>query len=529
MSHNAFQQRSNPSQTEGVQRRAGTRALRVASILAILLATGLLLTLGLGAAPRPRIETGSPAPDPSSPAYLVRDIYTGTESSAPANLTAVGDLLLFVADDGLHGRELWASDGTTAGTYLVRDIAPEPVRAYLSALIDLEGTLLFRAYNGDDSGLWRSDGTQAGTVRVKGVTPGYGYLYGKKQAVIDGTLYFDGHDNEQRYDYELWRSDGTTEGTTLVKDIHPGTDGSYPGQLTVVDGVFFFQASDGTHGKELWVSDGTAEGTRLVKDITPGAESSFQGMFYSQMAGLNGLLLFRVGSSLWKSDGTPEGTNQVAAVSGYRFTAVGNTLFFLGSADDSDWELWKTDGTAAGTVLVKDIHPTGSSCPGDLTALNGLLVFKAEDDTHGRELWKSDGTPGGTTLVKEIDPGLDCRGPQATPEVPSAPCYSREGEMTVYQGLLVLNACHDLYARELWVSDGTPSGTVMLQEINSLEICNSHGGRPGTGSYPCESDPRNWRAVNGTLYFSADDGVHGRELWALRSTRTFYLPLVQQP
>src|SRR5205807_5582603 len=75
-------------------------------------------------------------------------------------------------------------------------------------------------------------------------------------------------------------------------------------------------------------------------------------------------------------------------------------------------ELWKSDGTAAGTALVKDINPgsaygfPASSSPNNLTAVGGTLFFSANDGTNGKELWKSDGTAAGTVLVKDINPGI---------------------------------------------------------------------------------------------------------------------------
>ena len=43
--------------------------------------------------------------------------------------------------------------------------------------------------------------------------------------------------------------------------------------------------------------------------------------------------------------------------------------------------------------------------------MNGTLFFTANDATTGRELWKSDGTAAGTVLVKDINPGSDSSGP----------------------------------------------------------------------------------------------------------------------
>src|SRR5262249_45756174 len=105
--------------------------------------------------------------------------------------------------DGTNGRELWRSDGTPAGTMLVRDIAPSAAASLPSNLTNVNGLLYFAA----------NDGTT-------------------------GT--------------ELWQSDGTPAGTVLVQDINPGTTGSNPAYLTAMNNKLSFAAPDPTHGRELW-------------------------------------------------------------------------------------------------------------------------------------------------------------------------------------------------------------------------------------------------------------------------------------
>ncbi|MFN6249748.1 ELWxxDGT repeat protein, partial [Microcystis sp.] len=56
--------------------------------------------------------------------FLVKDINPGSVGSYPGFLTAVGNTLFFQAYDGENGRGLWKSDGTAAGTVLVKDINP---------------------------------------------------------------------------------------------------------------------------------------------------------------------------------------------------------------------------------------------------------------------------------------------------------------------------------------------------------------------------------------------------------------------
>jgi ELWxxDGT repeat protein len=55
---------------------------------------------------------------------LVKDIFPGSSSSNPQSPTPMSGVLYFHADDGVHGDELWRSDGTAGGTYLLRDLDP---------------------------------------------------------------------------------------------------------------------------------------------------------------------------------------------------------------------------------------------------------------------------------------------------------------------------------------------------------------------------------------------------------------------
>jgi ELWxxDGT repeat protein len=135
--------------------------------------------------------------------------------------------------------------------------------------------------------------------------------------------------------------------------------------------------------------------------------------------------------------------------------------------------------------LVKDINLSGSSNPQFLTDVNGTLYFSATDALHGTELWKSDGTADGTVMVKDINPGIEGSNPENLVQV---------------SGVLYFSAPDALHGTELWKSDGTADGTVMVEDIN-----------PGIEG----SNPENLVQVGGVLYFSATDAVHGTELWNL--------------
>src|SRR5258705_13855880 len=68
-------------------------------------------------------------------------------------------------------------------------------------------------------------------------------------------------------------------------------------------------------------------------------------------------------------------------------------------------EPWVTDGTPSGTVMLKNISPSGSSNPTGLAAFAGYVLFRADDGVNGPQLWLSDGTATGTAMLKNIYPG----------------------------------------------------------------------------------------------------------------------------
>ena len=102
---------------------------------------------------------------------LVRDINSNPAPiSDLGNLTNVNGTLFFTAKDVTHGTELWRSDGTVAGTSLVKDIRSGSDSSDPGLLTNVNGTLFFTANDGTTGReLWKSDGTAAGTVLVKDI------------------------------------------------------------------------------------------------------------------------------------------------------------------------------------------------------------------------------------------------------------------------------------------------------------------------------------------------------------------------
>jgi ELWxxDGT repeat protein len=188
---------------------------------------------------------------------LLKDIHPGANGSNPIHFTTAYGVLSFAADDGVHGLEPWISNGTSAGTILLKDIHPG-AGSSLSALYPavgapiIHGVAFFAANNGVNGfELWKSNGTAAGTVLVKDIRPGAIGSNPLNLTNVNGTLFFSANNGVNGV--ELWMSNGTAPGTVLVKDIDPGIASSNPTFLTNVNGTLFFSANDGVHGIEPWV------------------------------------------------------------------------------------------------------------------------------------------------------------------------------------------------------------------------------------------------------------------------------------
>ena len=178
------------------------------------------------------------------------------------------------------------------------------------------------------------------------------------------------------------------------------------------------------------------------------------------------------------------------------FTVMGDKLFFNANDGTHGAELWISDGTETGTQLLKDINPgsDGSDSWG-FTEVGDKLFFRANDGTHGAELWVSDGTETGTQLLKDINPGSD-------------DSFIYTDHFPVVGDKLFFRADDGNHGAELWVSDGTEAGTQLLKDI-------SGGTSSGLGNSSYRFEFTVW---GDKLFFRADDGTHGWELWVSDGT-----------
>ena len=310
--------------------------------------------------------------------------------------------------------------------------------------------------------------------------------------------------NDQASGQELWRTNGTT--TTRVADINVGIGDSYPHSFVTLGNYLYFAANDGT-GEEVWRTDGTT--TTLVKDVRN--ESSQQN--YLDIVVFGNYIYFAAddgtgdGVELWRTDGTRDGTKlfkeiydetaEPSSSTPEQFMVANNRLYFIADDGIHGRELWSTDGTVLGTNIVRDIREASSNAEIREFAPSGpYLYFSADDGIHGREIWRTDGTLLGTILLKDIN---------VRPEESSNP-----RALTAFNGAVYFQAYSFPYGTELWRTDGTVLGTELVKDIN--QTFRLHG-RPGASS-----DPFGFTAFGGYLYFAADDGIYGSELWRTNGT-----------
>lgn len=357
----------------------------------------------------------------SSP-VLVADIQPGEGSSSPAQLVDGDGTLFFTANDGVHGTELWRSDGTESGTWLVKDIRGGAESSAIHDLIFAGGRLFFSADDGvHGSELWSSDGTEEGTVMVRDILPGPQGSHPTGLTAAGADLFFRAYHPD--YGAELWKSDGTEEGTALVADILPGMGSSIPEELTAATGGgVFFAASDGIHGRELWYTAGDEESTRMVLDILPGTAGSEPG----QLVAAGDLVFFVAGDGvagreLWRSDGTEAGTCLVADIAAgpgsaqiSELAAIGSRVAFRAVEPASGSEPWVSDGTPEGTRMILDVRPgSGGSSPAGFTLAGNTLYFTADDGLFGREPWVAGANLDGAALAADIYPGTGTSDPRS--------------------------------------------------------------------------------------------------------------------
>ncbi len=305
---------------------------------------------------------------------LIKDIYPGPEDSDITEVTVVGDRIFFWAKDGVHGMELWVSDATEAGTYMVKDIAEGPAFS-----------------------LWNPEGQYA----TKSITD------------VNGTIFF--FANDGIHGYELWKTDGTEAGTVMVKDIGDTDAGILPNddvyaECIAIDGILYFVAYAEGSGHEVWRSDGTEDGTYMIGEAIAGNNFS---TYPCNLCNAGGSLWFGAKSfnpisGIWRYDGSnliqvsdafqnrwnQQSQNNFVWHNGYAYFGAGTTA--------NDMHIWRSNGNAMSAELFIQTNTNGQSRPHTFLPIENGFMFVAngEDET---QVFVSDGTLNGTMPLEYAD------------------------------------------------------------------------------------------------------------------------------
>jgi len=481
-----------------------------------------------------------PAMKDSNGSYvLLRNINQIGTSSNASDFVALNGSTYFTADDGTNGREIWKVTGSGAPAIFSTGITNENCCGSMVDSLVVSGSQLFFAAVSTTTRkeLYVTDGTVAGTRLVKDINTNNGWCwwcdpYPDNLQALNGKVVFRAGASNNR---EVWVSDGTSAGTFELANIN-ANGSSEADQFAVLGNRVYFRAR-GTNGRhQLWSTDGTVAGTGLVYDFNPNGNIEFA---TGESRGVGNVGLLRVydyGQYGWQwyvSDSTPSGTRLLDPYPTdgnwpESITIGGQNIFFNASDLSGDRELYVVD-QAAVTTRIANFYASGSAHPQNLTVIGGLVYFSQETDLYGREMWQSDGTLAGTTLVTDANRVASATTTEQVRVAGSRAVYrfhSGEWELGVADpvtgstridlrnggesnptelntvGNKVVFSADNGTERQLYVSDGTVAGTQVLLNINT-------SGNDNVSSLTL---------LDGRVFFRANDGVTGVELWVTDGT-----------
>lgn len=395
-------------------------------------------------------------------------------SSDPTSFRRIGPYVFFLTMDWPE-RELWRTDGTPAGTIRLAQI---PFAGSIAGEVGNVAVL-----KGGGNTIWRSDGTPEGTWKMAGVpltgsTTGSGF--GVHVATTSAHVYlFVGQGNEKPH--EVYAASVAPSATfTQIGQI-----AAIPtaGTIAIRSTLYFVGSTPGA-GSQVWISNGTTQGTRVLARATEcfsnacvspptqllrlGDEVFFfsedglhraDGMPLAEMerpvllAGSNSVAYFRAEGTLYRTDGTTTGTRAIGALESPFAPTVtdrGELLYTLWTYNTRDFYL--TDGSRAAERIAS--IPAQLNAGGFVAIVGRTLFYVGTSPANGVELWRLSIDERTPSLVADLDPRQDA----------TTPLSSNPGSGAAIGPLVVFPATN-VEGRELWVTDGTPAGTMQLANI----------------------------------------------------------------
>lgn len=361
---------------------------------------------------------------------------------------------------------------------------------------------------------------------------------------FDDRLFFVGSTPE--VGRELWAYDAGTDAIALVADLNPGPASAFllP-TFAALDGRLYFNAEDGTSGQELFVYDPVTDAISLVDDTTLGEQGfTVQLVVYDDRVFFTGVFSLRAYDPV--TDTVEAVINDVIG-----FGIIGNLVVFgdrlvfsASSFDEFGVEPAFYDAASDTHGLLADVNPgTAASQPFSFAPYDGRLFFSAETEATGRELFVYDPVLDAATLAADAFPGAT---------------GSDVLILLTFDDRLFFAALDDAIAgtgRTIWAYDAATASVDLVADVDPddpLSVTNPLG-TPYAGAFFLAGDaaatgeevyvydpttdavrlaageivpgPRGASLGGAALYedrlfFGADDGENGLELWALATTAT---------
>ncbi len=335
--------------------------------------------------------------------------------------------------------------------------------------------------------------TSAQPVVVKNIMPDVFSSHPSRLTVFNYRLYFFADDGFKGY--ELWTHDGTN--TDMAKDIYQGPTDCAPQspaqRMAVLGDKLYFPADNGTNGLELYSHDGGGI-TQLESDIAAGLNSSE----IDEIIAANGKLYFNAtngtnGKELWQYTPAIKTAEQLSFINSGPgsepawITEASGKIYFTALDPAKGRELFEYNPATALVTMVADIYPGDTSSePASLVNLFGTLYFTASSPDYGRELYKYNGA--GLQRLTDLDAGPG------------------DGLAAHSDGLPVIGVVGD----ELYIAGNDGTAGFQLFRYNYI---NNQSAHVATIHPAGNSTPAGFIRYANKLFFTADDGTHGRELW----------------
>lgn len=444
----------------------------------------------------------------------------------PTQMTDVQGTLYFIgrsADqqtNGLPAEGLWSSDGTQGGTRLVKQVATTANTFDMVTQLTGAGSRMFFAVaptgwstSHVEHELWVSDGSAAGTTMLKSfnkdtvVFPAnardprfcvrYLTAFGADSVFCVEVSYTNAVGAIESQS-QLWKSNGTTIGTRRMatfEDVFAGTHDTFLESsdflglspfFTTGDRLYF-TSRDRDQAGVSFDSLVAFDGTSLTPLLTFRTLDNVGYSGVRSFTNLGGNIYFGLGTGLWQTDGTPGGTRRITqSASGLvkLLTTVGDRVYYAQDLAPGS-RISSSDGTVAGTRTELELTTNGTVAA--IEAIGTTVVCFHKSTTSADQAWAVDTPTGNATLLA-----------QATELIPAVGVPRNAVNTRTLSGRLFFTATDATHGTELWESDGTPAGT-RLYDIWTNAV---------------SSDPDDLIAYQGNLYFSAS-AEFSRGLWRL--------------